>query len=660
MAHRTTPDDTKGMPGGIPYIIGNELAERFSFYGMKGILVVYMTKHLLDSSGQPAYMSETDAKAIYHLFTASAYFFPLIGALISDILWGKYKTILILSLAYCLGHACLAMGDSGIGAALLEPKTWLFIGMGLIAVGAGGIKPCVSAHVGDQFGPRNQSLIEKVFFWFYFSINVGSLTSMLLTPWLLAKFGPWLAFGLPGILMGLATLCFWMGRNKFVHIPPEGIEKFAMETAGPDGRQALRQLAPLFLLVIPMFWAIFDQTGSEWVIQARQLDRTFLGFDWLESQVQAVNPALVLLLIPVFAFAIYPAINKVWPLTPLRKIGIGLFVTVLAFAITGWLETRIEKTAPQAVAKIAAIEPEHIDTDDTLGEVIGELRRPRWVMEGIAGRFIAQDPSLVAQHMALDEAVAVLTASDMSVAEVDAAVIAAMGQVEAETVASGEHSAIVQVLVTQHPEIYGAAVSSGDLVRRLRDLGTEDAVILARFAAADPDGVGVEGEVGAGDGDGAVRKAVDEASETVSEPFWSEERIQGELVGTMPSIGWQFLAYLVLTAAEVMVSITALEFAYTQAPKKMKSFVMGVYFLGVSFGNFFTSGVNFLMGLPFLQDENGASRLDGANYYWFFCGLMLLVAVVHIFLARSYKGRTYIQGDGDGNAEAEAGAVGNS
>ena len=91
--YRDTPDLTKRMPGGIPYIIGNELAERFSFYGMKGILVIFMTKHLLDRAGDPAFMGEEEAKTIYHLFTAAAYFFPLLGALLSDIVLGKYRTM---------------------------------------------------------------------------------------------------------------------------------------------------------------------------------------------------------------------------------------------------------------------------------------------------------------------------------------------------------------------------------------------------------------------------------------------------------------------------------------------------------------------------------------------------------------------------------------
>ena len=84
----------------------------------------------------------------------------------------------------------------------------------------------------------------------------------LITPVLLEKVGPWAAFGLPGVLMGVATLIFWMGRRKFVHVPPAGLQRFKEETFSPDGMRAVLNLAPVFLIFIPMFWAIFDQTGS--------------------------------------------------------------------------------------------------------------------------------------------------------------------------------------------------------------------------------------------------------------------------------------------------------------------------------------------------------------------------------------------------------------
>ncbi len=493
----TKPRNETGMPKGIPYIIGNEFAERFSFYGMKAILTVFMTKHLLDSAGQPDYMGDEQAKGVYHLFTAAAYFFPIIGAMISDILWGKYKTILFISLMYCFGHGMLALMDLGPVTGAWDMKPFMYLGLLFIAIGAGGIKPCVSAHVGDQFGAGNKHLISKTFSWFYFSINVGAATSSLLTPLFLAKVGPWLAFGVPGVLMAIATFVFWLGRNRFVHIPAAGWTKFKEETFSPEGRRALINLAPLFLLFIPMFWAIFDQTGSAWVLQAESMNRNFMGITWLESQVQAVNPILILILIPTFSYAIYPLMGRFFTVTPLRKMGIGLFLTSTAFALSAIIETWIAAGAEQAAAGI-------------------------WTA------------------------------------------------------------------------------------------------------------------LGAGSG------SLEEAIKAATAAGWSDAQVTTALSG-QPSIGWQFLAYVLLTAAEVMVSITSLEFAYTQAPKKMKSFIMGIYFLGVSLGNLFTSGVNFI--LDGFRKEDGSTMLDGASYYWFFTALMLVVAAIYVVWTRFYKGETYIQGE---------------
>ena len=120
-------------------------------------------------------------------------------------------------------------------------------------------------------------------------------------------------------------------------------------------------------------------------------------------------------------------------------------------------------------------------------------------------------------------------------------------------------------------------------------------------------------------------------------------------VGFRPNIAWQFLAYILITAAEVMVSIVCLEFAYTQAPKKMKSFIMGIYFLGVSLGNAFTAAVN-----AFIQNPDGTSKLQGADYYWFFTFCMIGVALLCIMWSQFYKGQTYIQGEDDAEAAAAA------
>ena len=436
---------TNKMPPGIPYIIGNELAERFSYYGMKTILVIFMTKYLMDSSGNAAPMNESDAKYWYHIFNMTNYLFPILGAFLADILLGKFKTIVSLSIVYCLGHLALGLFDTRFG---------LGMGLTLIAMGSGGIKPCVSAHVGDQFRPDKKHLINKIFSIFYLSINIGAAISSLLTPVLLSRFGPHVAFGIPGVLMLIATIIFWIGKRKFIAIQPVGWSYYKNELFSLQGRKALLQLSIIYAF-ISIFWSLFDQTGSAWVLQADRMNRMvklgFIEFELLPSQIQAVNPLMIIFFIPLFTYIVYPHVNKFYNLTALRKITAGMFIASFSFVLCAIPESQIS-------------------------------------------------------------------------------------------------------------------------------------------------------------------------------------------AGVKPTILWQFFAYLFLTIGEVLVSITALEFAYTQAPNSMKSFIMGFYLLSISLGNFVTAIVNRL-----IQNPDGSSKLEGAAYYWFFVALMALTAIIFIFFSKRYKEESYIQ-----------------
>ena len=435
----TAPLKTDKMPPGVPFIIGNEAAERFSFYGLNSILVVFMTKYLHDAQGHLALMSDTQANGWYHFYMSAVYGLCILGAFLSDALLGKFWTIFSLSIVYCFGHLTLSIDQTRLG---------LVIGLGLVALGAGGIKPCVSANVGDQFGVSNQHLLQRVFSWFYFSVNFGSVGATLLIPELLHGVGARAAFGAPGILMLLATVIFWWGRKRFVHIPPAGLKSYFRELATRENFRALGNLVMLMPFAA-MFWALWNQNFSAWVEQADKMDRHFLGREWLPAEIQSVNPLFILLMLPLFSYVIYPALNKIVPLTPLRKLGGGLFVICVSFLIIAWIQTKID-------------------------------------------------------------------------------------------------------------------------------------------------------------------------------------------AGQTPNIGWQVLAFLVLTASEVMVSVTHLEFAYTQAPKKMKSLVMCTYLGTISLGNLFTSGINFLI-------ERGVLKLQGAAYFFFFVVVMFVTALLFLVFARLYKGKTYLQ-----------------
>src|SRR6187399_147224 len=198
------------IPRQIPFIIGNEGCERFSFYGMRNILTVFLVSSLL------ADLPEADrpgaAKDVFHTFVIGVYFFPLLGGWLADRFFGKYNTILWLSLIYCCGHLCLALFESS--------RAGFYTGLGLIALGAGGIKPCVAAFVGDQFDQTNKHRAKVVFDAFYWIINFGSFFASLLMPIFLKQLGPAIAFGIPGALMFISTVVLWLGRKHYVMVPP--------------------------------------------------------------------------------------------------------------------------------------------------------------------------------------------------------------------------------------------------------------------------------------------------------------------------------------------------------------------------------------------------------------------------------------------------------
>jgi POT family proton-dependent oligopeptide transporter len=450
------PDhEATGWPPGVPYIVGNEGCERFSYYGMRSILYVYMADHLY--AHHPAYAARAQdlATAHYHYFSAGVYALPMIGAIIADRLLGKYRTILHLSLVYCAGHAVLSLTEGSLFG--------LWAGLALVAIGSGGIKPCVSAHVGDQFGRSNWFRLRTIYQIFYFMINFGSTLSMLLIPWVfdwqktragfLGAHAVSIAFGIPGVLMFLATVVFFMGRGVFVHVPPEpggrlglldtlsslaffmvfghlfftgseplwvialaslaflvlGVGVFAArQTRAADdgflavvafsarewlggrggarpadpgggtvlapgddlarsrflrpavrrfgadavrGPHAVLKIMSVFLMV-SIFWALFDQSGSSWVRQA-QMMRTvkLLGFEVLPAQLQALNPVLVMILIPVMNYGGYPLVEKLGlRATALRRMTAGMLLAALSFVAVALIQIAIDEAGPGKVS----------------------------------------------------------------------------------------------------------------------------------------------------------------------------------------------------------------------------------------------------------------------------------------------------------------------
>ena len=356
-------------PPQIKYIVGNEACERFSYYGMRSILAGYITGAVLKGGlGQDA---DTSTEII-HLFVFVNYFTPLFGAWLSDKLIGRYHTILWVSLFYCAGHGVLACSDFAGG---VHGKMYcLFIGLALIAFGSGGIKPCVSAFMGDQFRPNQSHLLQKAYGAFYWAINFGSFFSFLVIPWIKDKYGYSLAFGVPGILMAIATFVFWLGTKHYVRVPASRQTKQAgffkvFFTALVAPREAghgfwerarrrfseaevtaAKSVPPILFVfaLVPVFWSLFDQTNSTWVLQGgKMVPANLLGLKIGAEEMQSMNPLIVMLLVPLFTLGIYPHLGKL--ASPLRRMSYGMFLAAGSYVIVAALQHQIEAGAQLSV-----------------------------------------------------------------------------------------------------------------------------------------------------------------------------------------------------------------------------------------------------------------------------------------------------------------------
>ena len=341
------------LPRQIAFLAWNEAAERFSYYGMTSILALHMARNLG--------FAENEAVAAFQIFTFAVYFMPMIGAFVADRFWGRYRTILVLSLGYVAGHATLAAWESRAG---------LVAGLALIAIGAGGIKPCASAFAGDQVVSGDRETVSRVYDLYYWMINLGSTASTILIPLLLDHVSARAAFGVPGLAMAAALLVFWVGRRRYVKPPPvpgdrhgffrvaaTALARRRLDAArgehpadAVDGVRAVLRISSVFA-PCAIFWALFFQYGSSWTFQAEKLDRVVLGLTISAGQVSTLNALFVLSLIPVFALWIYPAIERRGVrVTPLGKMTVGMFVTVLSFVAAAFVQAAMDRGPAPNVA----------------------------------------------------------------------------------------------------------------------------------------------------------------------------------------------------------------------------------------------------------------------------------------------------------------------
>ncbi|GAB1869931.1 Solute carrier family 15 member 1 [Camponotus japonicus] len=359
-------------PKSVFFIVTNEFCERFCFYGMRTVLALYLSDMLK--------YNESTAVIIYHVFIFFAYFSPVLGAIVSDSWLGKYRTIFYLSIIYAIGQ--LLLSASAAPTFGLPARELSIVALLLVALGTGGIKPCVSAFGGDQFIlPQQERQLALFFSLFYFSINTGSLISTLLTPVIRDTecFGDEcfsLAFLIPAILMIVSIVIFVSGKRMYKIVQPTGnlivtVSKCICHAISNKIKSKGRKcdhwldhaddtyekkliedikstLGALKLFIpLPIFWALYDQQGSQWTFQATRMDGQIGSFVLLPDQLQAVNPLLIIIFIPIFETCIYPIFDKLHIInTPLKKIVVGGFLASVAFIAAGLVELELEKTYP--------------------------------------------------------------------------------------------------------------------------------------------------------------------------------------------------------------------------------------------------------------------------------------------------------------------------
>ncbi|KAF7658090.1 hypothetical protein LDENG_00017710 [Lucifuga dentata] len=650
-------------PLSICFIVVNEFCERFSYYGMKAVLTLYFLNYL--------HWDKNRSTSIYHAFSSLCYFTPILGAIIADSWLGKFKTIIYLSIVYVIGHviksvgAIPTVGDSSVHIALS------MLGLILIAFGTGGIKPCVSAFGGDQFDEEHVSERQKFFSIFYMSINAGSLLSTVITPVLRGDvkcFGDdcyALAFGVPAALMLVALVVFIAGSGLYKKSPPQGnillevcncigfaikqrwgrskydSRKHWLDWAEKKYSKRLIQEIKMVLRVLvlyiplPMFWALFDQQGSRWTLQATRMNLAFGNYFILEpDQMQMLNALLILVFVPIFDLIIYPLVGLCRiNVTPLRKMSVGMIFAALAFGAAAAVELNVVKTvvenAPKGncllqVFNLAEKDVSVIHGSNLFPEPIRHLQDP----PGYVTLPLEAPNKNITMEIALD------------------------GKTSECKQSFEEQKAYSLILYPTPTGVQCRLVE--DIVKK-----SQDGEPLLRFINTEKEAINltvgnvefyVPPDYNISPNKNVERKEYPDVScrmesETCSSlnlglldfgahyTFVLENSSQiiahrmEDVKANNVHIAWQIPQYVLLTIGEVMFSITGLEFSYSQAPANMKSVLQAGWLLTVAFGNVIV-----------LIVAEGAGLAQWREFV-LFAGLLLGVCIIFSIMAFFY---TYV------------------
>ncbi|XP_034489737.1 peptide transporter family 1 [Drosophila innubila] len=649
-------------PKSVFFIISNEFCERFNYYGMRTVLVLYLSRQL-------GYSDDT-ATVTFHIFTMFVYFLCVFGAIISDSWLGKFKTILYLSLVYICGSVLLTLG--AIGPLNLPVETFTMLGLALVALGSGGIKPCVAAFGGDQFKvPEQLKQITSFFSLFYFSINAGSLISTTVTPILREDVHCFddincypLAFGVPAVLMIVSVVIFVLGRPLYKIKPPAGnmvvlvsstiwtaiTTKCKEKKTNPrehwldyaDKKYDRKMIGDvkvlmrvLFLyLPLPVFWALFDQQGSRWTFQATRMDGDMGSWDLKPDQLQVLNPLLILVFIPLYDVAFYPLLRLVGIRRPLQKLTLGGILAGIAFIISGIVELNLEKTypvlpyshnaqlrifntEPNCAYKFSTnlpipepeftVQPNSVHTDKTIW-----LDKPPFNFEYTITPLSANCHQYASGKQEMSDYTAwsmFLNAQNLTHPigwEKDFVNKPSDSYPLVRTVANAQQQRLIEW--KGKSERYEVNANETKLIRMSASnyevFVDQKSVGNYRIRTG-----GVYTLMLAETSDGIYKGTLLEVTEPNS-----------------MNILWLVPQYVVMTLGEVMFSVTGLEFSYSQAPPSMKSVLQACWLLTVAFGNVIVVII-----------AEAALFESQASEFFLFAGLMFADMLVFMYMAYNYK-----------------------
>ncbi|XKL68927.1 hypothetical protein PGB90_006696 [Kerria lacca] len=641
-------------PKSVFFIISNEFCERFSYYGMKTVLSLYLTNSL-------NYDTNTST-ILYHIFAMLCYFFPLFGAILADSFLGKFKTIFYLSIIYALGNIVLSIG--AIPVLAIPHRTISLLGLLFIAIGTGGIKPCVSAFGGDQFVLPEQSLqLQRFFSFFYFSINAGSMISTFLTPALrndVKCFGqnscfP-LAFGVPAILMIVSVVIFVLGKNLYkMKRPEENIiivfisciwqavknkltsknsekkehwleyaqDKFSKQQISDI--QAVLNVLYLFIPV-PLFWALFDQQGSRWTFQATNMDGRIFGYTLKPDQMQVVNPLMILFFIPIFELYIYPALKTVGIKRPLQKLVIGAFLAAFSFVVSAFVEYNVQSS--YGVMSVANEGQIRIFNTLNCNVVINPSIENVTSIESLSALELLHIPVKNSKKFdvvfSIDEKCPYSLNNVNGIINVD----------ENKVIEIFYSSASDSILDVNLRNVNNPNQNSIDF-KKIRN-NTETDFILIPPGTYDliSNSVVIKKNIVFNPGEVDI----------ILIHRTNSSNFESNLINLMPSnkvhMLWQLPQIIIITAGEIMFSITGLEFSFTQAPPSMKSVLSAAWLLTVAFGNLI---VVIVSEIKFFNSQ--------VYEFLLFAGLMVLDVLCLIVLCLKYKYVNFENNSENGNID---------